>query len=127
MAIKDSVSTGQFDRRISIQSYTRVDDGQGGSSDGTWSTIYACFADMQNPLHGRGLYRKFMFAQLYPQASMIIQIRFQKTIPIDATMRVQYVAHGVTHLYQILGVENPNEANVSLYLLCTEYQAKTPN
>lgn len=123
---KDAVSTGQFDRKISIQSYTRVDDGQGGSS-GSWGNVYTCFADMQNPMHGRGLYRKYLYAQLYPQATMIIQIRFQKTVPIDATMRVQYIAHGVTHLYQVVGVENPNEANVSMYLLCVEYQAKTPN
>lgn len=123
---KDRVSAGQFDRQIQIQSYTRVDDGAGGST-GTWNTIYTCMADIQNQPHGKGLFRRYTFMQLYPEMTLVVQIRFQLDVLLDATMRIQYTAHNVTHTYQIIGVENPTEANYSMYLLCKEYQAKTVN
>lgn len=126
MPTKDHVATGQFDRKIAIQARTRVDDGSGGDT-GSWNTVYTCFADLQNYPHGRGLFRKYLFAQLYPQMTTVIQIRFQKSVVIDATMRVEYVMHGQTHHYKILGVENPAEANVSLFLLCQEDQAQPVN
>lgn len=123
---KDNVIAGQFDRQIQIQSKPRVDDGSGGDI-GTWQTIYTCMADMQNMPHGRGLFRKYMFMQLYPQTTTVIQIRFQLDVVIDAAMRVQYVAHGITHYYKIIGVENPTEANYSMFIMCIEDQAKAVN
>lgn len=123
---KDKVRAGQFDRQITIQKHTRVDDGAGGDS-GSWATVYTCMADIQNQPHGRGLYRRYAFMQLYPEMTLVIQIWFQLDVPIDATMRVQYTIHNVTHTYQIIGVENPAEANYSMFLLCKEYQAKTVN
>lgn len=126
MPVKDSVNTANFNRRIAIQQKPRVDDGSGGDI-GTWATIYSCWADIQNFPHGKGLFRKYLFMQLYPQMTAVIQIRFQKSVQIDATMRIEYIAHGVTHHYKILGVENPYEANVSMYILCMEDQAKAVN
>ena len=38
-----------------------------------------------------------------------------------------YPAHGINHIYQILGVENTLEANVSIWLLCQENQAQAVN
>ena len=93
----------------------------------TWETVYTCWANIQNFPHGRGLFRRFLFQQLFPQVTTAIQIRFQKSLLIDATMRVLYPAHGINHIYQILGVENPLEANVSLWLMCREDQAQAIN
>lgn len=124
--VQDVVDSSDLNRRIQIQQNTPVLNTQGGSTD-NWQTIYMCWANIQNPQHGKGLFRKFLFSQLYPQLTTIIQIRFQKTVTIDATKRVLYPAHGVNHIYQILGVENPAEANVSMWILCQEEQAQAVN
>lgn len=126
MPTKDQVASHDFTRRIQIQKATRVDDGQGGATE-TWETVYTCWANIENFPHGKGLFRKFMFAQLFPQLTTTIQIRFQRSVLIDATMRVLYPAHGINHLYQIIGVENPLEANVSIWLMCREDQAQAIN
>lgn len=132
--VQDQVDSSDLNRRITIQapvtdtdSATIAQGGGYGPNPAAWSDVYPCWASMQNPPRGRGLSRAYRFLQLYPTATMIVQIRFQTSVAIDATMRVAYVAHGITHYYQIIGVENPMEANVSLYLMCTEYQAKAVN
>lgn len=126
MPAKDMVASHDFTRRIQIQQEVRTDNGQGGFNV-AWTTIYTCWANIQNFGHGKGLFRKYLFSQLYPQVTTTIQIRFQKSVLIDATMRVLYPAHGVNHTYQIIGVENPEEANVSIWLLCQENQAQAIN
>lgn len=123
---KDKANGANFNRRIQIQQVTLTPNGQGGSTE-SWATVYTCWANMQNFPHGRGLFKRFLFKQLYPKMDMTIQIRFQKTAAIDDTMRVLYPAHGVNHLYQILGIENSLEANVSIWLLCQEQQAQAVN
>lgn len=126
MPTKDTVASHDFTRRIQIQQAVKSDNGEGGFNI-TWQTIYTCWANIQNFAHGKGLFRRFLFSQLYPQVTTTIQIRFQKSVLIDATMQVLYPAHGINHTYQILGVENPEEANVSIWLLCQENQAKAIN
>lgn len=124
---KDTLDSSDLNRRIQIQKITgQVPDGQGGFTD-TWTTIYTCWANIQNFPHGKGLFRKFLFSQLYPQMNTTIQIRFQQSVKIDETMRVLYPAHGVNHTYEILGTENPLEANISMWLLCQENQAQPVN
>src|SRR5579885_2351413 len=123
MPLRDTVASHDFTRRIQIQQAIKTPDGQGGFAV-TWETVYTCWANIQNFPHGRGLFRRFLFQQLFPQVTTAIQIRFQKSLLIDATMRVLYPAHGINHIYQILGVENPLEANVSLWLMCREDQAQ---
>lgn len=126
---KDILDSSDLNRRIQIQAVTsELPDpgGEGGFID-DWTTIYSCWANIQNFPHGRGLFRKFLFSQLYPQMTTTIQIRYQRSILIDVTLRVLYVAHGVNHVYQVLGIENPLEANVSLWLLCREDQALPVN
>ena len=123
--VKDKVDAARFDRKISIQAPTISADAQGTTT--AWNTVYTCFASIENQPHGRGVFRRYLYQQLYPQLTAIVQIRYQQSTPIDATMRIQYIAHGVTHIYQIIGIENPNEANISMYLLCQEQQAKSVN
>lgn len=123
---KDTVDSSDLNRRIQIQQVTLTDNGEGGFNE-TWNTVYTCWANIQNFPHGRGLFRRFLLGQLYPQMNTTIQIRFQQSVVIDHTMQVLYPAHGVNHIYQILGVENPLEANVSIWLLCQENQAQPVN
>jgi SPP1 family predicted phage head-tail adaptor len=123
---KDTVDSSDLNRRIQVQHVTLTDNGEGGFNE-TWNTVYTCWANIQNFPHGRGLFRRFLLGQLYPQMNTTIQIRYQTSIQINDQMRVLYPAHGVNHLYQILGVENPLEANVSIWLLCQENQAQPVN
>lgn len=124
---KDSLTTGQFTRRIQIQSLTLTPDGQGGNSK-TWNTIYAPLADIQNYPRGRGLFRRFEFMQLYPEANTIIQIRYIPNMNINASMRILSVENGLTHEYKVVGPPvNPNRANISIYIPCQETQAKGVN
>jgi SPP1 family predicted phage head-tail adaptor len=123
---KDTIDSSDLTRRIQIQQVTRTDNGSGGFTE-TWNTVYTCWANIQNFPHGKGLFRRFLLGQLYPQMNTTIQIRFQQSVQITDQMRVLYPAHGVNHIYQILGVENPLEANVSLWLLCQENQAQPVN
>ena len=128
MSTKDTVTSGQFDRRITIQAPPTgwVDDGQGANT-AAWADLYTCWADKQDFPHGRFLYRKFLFQQLFPQATTTFCIRYQAEVPVDASMRVKYVKAGITHYYKILGVENLYDANTSVYLMCQEDQAQAPN
>lgn len=134
MPVKDVVASQDFNRRIQIQQAAKTDNGQGGFET-TWETIYTCWANIQNFAHGKGLFRKFLFSQLYPQVTTTIQIRFQKSVFIGVVngvanqteLRVLYPAHGVNHIYQIIGAENPEEANVSIWLMCQENQAQPIN
>ncbi len=129
---QDQVDSSDLNRRIQIQQNQYSFDAQNNRID-NWTTVYTCWANISNPAKGKGLYRKFLYGQLYPQLTTIIQIRFQQSVAIGAgdlnnkPMRVLYPAHGVNHIYQILGVENPNEANISLWLLCQENQAQAVN
>lgn len=120
------VSANDLNRRITFQQKTDVDNGLG--ADPVWNDVYTCSAKKENFPHGRGLFRAFVYAQLYPQVTTTFQIRFQRSVQIDInTMRVKYSAHGTDHFYQIMGIENPDEANAFMFLLCREDQAKAVN
>ncbi|SRR5579884_2075135 len=129
---KDQISSSDLNRRIQIQQnqYTWVD--QNNRQD-NWQTIYTCWANFVDRSMGRGMGKVYRYFQLYPEADRAMQIRFQKSVAVGAgdlnnkPMRVLYSAHGVNHVYQLLGVENPNEANVSLWLICHEVQAQVVN
>jgi SPP1 family predicted phage head-tail adaptor len=126
MPVKDKVQSFQFNRRITIQANTPTHDASGTKID-NWTDVYSCWADIQNYPHGRQLTRLYHFSQFYPNVTLMIAIRFQKSVVIDVTKRVKYTAHRIDHFYSIEGVENPNEANVSLFLLCSEPSAKAVN
>jgi head-tail adaptor len=123
---KDKVHSHQFNRRIAIQSPPLADDGQGGQS-GSWTTVYQCWADIQDFAHARGLTRMFFAQQNYPQTMTIVVLRWQPNIKIDGTMRVQHVRNNVTHNLKILDAGVYNESNVSIYIKCQEDQAKGVN
>lgn len=128
MTAKDQVHAHNFDRPIVIQKPVITDDGAGGNSTPTtFTTVYACFADIQDFAHARGLSRMFFAQQNYPQTLTIVVIRWQPAIHIDGSMRVQHTRNGITHNLKILDAGVYNESNVSIYLKCQEDQAKGVN
>ena len=80
----------------------------------TWTALYTCWANLQSFPRGRQLVRPYFALQLYPMATKLISIRWMKDFEIDASMRIQYIKSDKTHIYQILGVDNIEEANVEL-------------
>lgn len=127
MPVKDNVAAHQFTRYVTIQKNTPVSNGSGGF-DPSWADYYSCWADIQNFPNGRGLFRKFIFAQQYPTANTIIIIRYAPGTTIDPTMRVKSVENTLTHYYQIVGPPaNMQRANISIYLPCQEVQAPGVN
>ena len=125
MPAKDAVTSGQFDRKITIQAPVISVDDQGTTT--TWNDVYTCWADKQDFPHGRGLLRNFQFQQLFPQATTTFALRYQAEVVIDATMRVKFVKAGITHYFKILGAQNPFDANMSIFLVCQEDQAQAVN
>lgn len=124
---KDSVSAGQFDKRISLQqNQTSYTDPQGGAAE-NWVDVFTCWADMQDFPHGRGLFRKYLYQQLYPTATKIIATRYQPVQHVDPSMRIKYVKRGVEHIYQIIGIQSPTDANISFLFFCLENQVKGYN
>src|SRR5258708_28633459 len=126
MANQDTVNASALDRRLTIQTQSKVADNMGGFTV-TWQDAYTCACKKENFPHGRGLFRTFVYSQLYPKVTATFQIRYQRTFTIDASMRVKYQTHGIDHFYQIMGIENEGDDNASLYLLCQEEQAKAVN
>lgn len=124
---KDSLTIGQFNRRVQIQSMALISDGQGGNTE-NWTTFYSPLADIQNYPHGRGLFRKWFAEELYPEANTIIQIRYAPKLNINASMRILSNEDGINHIYLIVGPPvNLNRANISIYIACQEIQAQGVN
>jgi head-tail adaptor len=126
MPAKDQVHAHNFDRPITIQKPVLTDDGQGGQTT-VWTTVYQCFADIQDFAHARGLARSFFAQQNYPQTLTIVVIRWQPAIHLDGGMRVLHARNGLTHNLKVLDAGVYNESNVSIYLKCQEDQAKGVN
>lgn len=126
VASQDTVNAGSLNRRMTIQTQNKTPNNMGGF-DVTWQDAYTCACKKENFPHGRGLFRTFVYAQLYPKVTATFQIRYQRTFTITPDMRVKYQTHSIDHFYQILGIENEGDENASMYLLCQEEQAKAVN
>lgn len=125
MPARAKTSAIKYNRPITIIQPRIDDDAQGeGGARQTWLIYYKCFASIESFARGRGILRPYFDGQLYPEQLRIIAIRWQSSFPVDATMRVQHTQGNKLHEYQIIGVDNLQEANVEIILLCQELQAK---
>lgn len=125
--VKDRVNGADFNRRIQFQSNATATQNADGSQTDNWTTVYTCWANFVDKLQAKGYSRALRFFQLFPQAQRVIQIREFHSIKLDAKLRILYPAHGINHVYQILGAENPNDANVSIWFAVVENQAQAAN
>lgn len=103
------VRTGDFTRRVTLQSRSSTPNGFGQASQ-TWSDVLTCWARLE-PLSGREL----MLAQA-TSAEVTHQVEIFYRPSITAAMRVVYQGR----FFNILSVIDPDMAHVTLELLCSE-------
>ncbi len=123
------ITSSTANRRIQIQKNTPVTNSDGTQSD-NWQTVYTCWSKVRYYPQTRtgGLARQFANAEEYWLTGIIFTIRFQKQVVITpAMMRVLYPAHGINHVYPIIGIQNTDEANKDMWILCQETQAQAVN
>lgn len=108
---------GKYNRRISIQAPPAiVSDGQGGSTNTTWTTLVSTWAHIR-PLKGS---ERFVAQQMYPNKLVHIEIRFRPSLNIDAKMRIVYGRQ----TYAIRNVTVPEEAQTTIEIIAEELQAR---
>ncbi len=123
------ITSSTANRRIQIQKNTPVTNSDGTQSD-SWQTVYSCWSKVRYYPQTRtgGLARQFANAEEFWSVAVIFTIRFQTQVVITpAKMRVLYPAHGINHVYPIIGIQNTDEANKDMWLLCQETQAQAVN
>jgi SPP1 family predicted phage head-tail adaptor len=123
-----TITSSNMNRRIQFQLNTPIANGDGTSSD-NWQTVYSCWAKVRYWPQTRsgGMARVFAASQFFFEVTITFEIRFQTQVAITDKMHILYPAHGVNHIYKIIGMENTDEANQSLWLLCQEAQAQAVN
>ncbi|WP_169331897.1 phage head closure protein [Zavarzinella formosa] len=102
---------GKMDKRVAIQSVTRVSDGQGGFTD-SWATDATVWANV-NPTKG---WEKFQAQQTQTPVTHKITIRYRSGITTK-----QRVLFG-SRVFNIKEALNPDEANAFLELQAIEQQ-----
>ena len=126
---KAGVSSSKLNRRIQIQKNTPVANSDGTQSD-SWQTIYTCWAQVRYFPQTRtgGVARTFAFGEQFWDIAVTFKIRWQASVVITpANMRVYYPSHGINHVYPIIGIQNTDEANKDMWILCQETQAQAVN
>ncbi len=124
MARDDRLDAGYFNRPIQFQSAQTSPDGSGGSTSTGWTTVYKCFAHIDNftgsgSLLRRTVRRPFMYMQLYPEMDSLVSIRYQASVALTPAMTVLYRSRR----YQILGITIPHEEQVTILIPVILYQA----
>jgi head-tail adaptor len=123
------VTSSNLNRRIQIQQNTPITNSDGTQSP-NWQTVYSCWSKIRYFPQTRtgGVARTFAFGEEFWDVGVIFTIRFQTSVVITpAKMRVLYPAHGINHVYPIIGIQNTDEANKDMWILCQETQAQAVN
>jgi head-tail adaptor len=123
------ITSSTANRRIQIQKNTPVTNSDGTQSD-NWQTIYTCWSKVRYYPQTRtgGLARQFANAEEFWLTGIIFTIRFQTQVKITSqNMRILYPAHGINHVYPIIGIQNTDEANKDMWILSQETQAQAVN
>lgn len=104
------LSSGKYDKRITIEQLTETRDDIGGVSE-TWSTVAAVWARFVSQT-GREF---FAAKQVNTALDQIISIRYRDGL--DAKMRIRYG----TRIFSIVAPPiDVNEAHVEIKLMCEE-------
>lgn len=124
MARDDRLDAGYFNKPIKFQSEQLSPDGSGGNTATGWTTVYSCWAHIDN-FSGNGsalrrtIRRPFQYMQLYPEMDMLISIRYQASTPLNASMTVLFK----NQRFQIIGLNIPHEELVTILIPVVLYQA----
>jgi len=109
----NALESGALDKRVTIQSPTRTDDGGGGQtiSYTDVSTVWA------NISPGTG--REFVAAQqITPELSHVVTMRYRTTV--SPKHRLKYTDSAGTRVFTIQAVSDPDLRHEQLVLYCTE-------
>jgi head-tail adaptor len=124
MARDDHLDAGYFNKPIQIQTAQLTPDGSGGEIATGWTTVYKCFAHIDNFAASgtalrRAIRRPFLYMQLYPEMDSLISIRYQASIQLTPAMTILYKSRR----YQILGLNIPHEELVTILIPVVVYRA----
>ena len=109
-----NIEIGQLRSRVSIQAPGGTQDA-GGQPLQTWTTVYQCWARI-----GDATARELANADLVSsQVTHSVTIRWPGATPLlSPGMRVQYVGVAGTQTYIVQAIQNPEQRNILLKLLC---------
>ena len=105
-------------RIVQIQADTGASDGQGGRVE-NW-TIVAGLGNVPMEFKTMNAYMQFQAQQLYPGVNSRATMRYRRSAPVTPAMRVV----SGSHIYDIRGVMNYDEADETIQLYLEERQAK---
>jgi SPP1 family predicted phage head-tail adaptor len=105
------LNAGELDKKITIQ-YEAISRATDGAETITWTDLDTAWARIR-PLIGRA--REFFGAgQVIAEASIEVTIRYRTALP--PKMRFKYGKR----IFNILAMQNPEEANIALISACKE-------
>jgi SPP1 family predicted phage head-tail adaptor len=110
-----TVSSGVFNRPITIQKRTDTKDSMGGATR-TWSNYIKTMAHIE-PIGGA---ERPVAQQLYANNRSKFLIRYRPSQNIDASMRILYRSR----IYNIRNITQLAEAHTTLQIVAEEQQAK---
>lgn len=108
-----TVSSGTFNKRISLQAPVDSPDGEGGFTR-TWATVVNTCAHIE-PWKGA---ERWMVGQKYSNMWVRMLLRYRPSLNITPVMRATYGRR----TYEIRSVNVPAEAQTTIVLLCEELQ-----
>jgi SPP1 family predicted phage head-tail adaptor len=106
------MNIGALRHRITLQTPTSVADGDGGFSD-TWATLAANVPASIAPATAHDLER-VVAGTVQSSATHLVTIRY--LAGVTTKTRVVFGSR----LFSVTGVQNPDERNISLVLVCQE-------
>ena len=108
------INAGELNKRLTIQ-YAAITRNTDGAEINIWTTLSTVYGKIR-PLPGRS--KEYIGAdQVIAEASLEITIRYKTGI--NPRMRFKYG----NKIYEILFIQNTNEANVQLVCACKEVVA----
>ena len=123
MARDVHIDAGYFNKPIQFQSEQMTPDGSGGNTATGWTTVYKCFAHLDTLTDSassvrRTAIRPFLYMQLYPEADVLMSIRYQSSTPLTPAMTILYR----NRRYQIINMVIPHEEQITIVIPVKLYQ-----
>lgn len=115
-----SATTSQLRRIVQFYELTGTPNGMGGLvNGGTW-TVVAGLGNVPAVLKTFTPWQLFVAQQRFPGVTTRMYVRYRKSVPITAAMRVQFG----NHIYEIVGGPmNYDEMNTDIVIWLKELQA----
>jgi SPP1 family predicted phage head-tail adaptor len=108
---------GQLSRRIQIQTQSTTQD-TFGSPLNTWTTEYQCWA----AINVKSQKQTYSTAEFISKNTLDILVRWTSSFTFQPNQRIVYTENssGVSHVYNIESISNPDQANRTVTLTVYE-------